>query len=426
MAPQTRLQARPRTPEPENTETQYSTPKKSGFFKDYDRDRYIKPFTRICASSQISTRTGYRWLQSRRLYGSSAYRKTRQNSKILGRKSRVTKAKCKFLVSRRNKVRDQLLECQIAEHDIPLKKRALQTQLRKHTNYGMFYKMAYVKKEISPANKKKREDFGDEHKDKTVKDFWHLFFFTDEVHVDPSLMKTGYILREQGTRLDPDNIQEKPKKIGNKLHMAGWVNWHEKCEKLEFYHDEEEHIERPKRPRKPRKRKSESDEEFQDRLKEWDATAPHPVEVKPQGNSMTQKYYTDRLLPVYINAIQNASAREDLPWILQEDNDQSHGHRPPVGQTVSLAQKTREEAGIRTFIHPPQSPDLNPIEGCWCILKERMRKRKWDNLDELKQVLQDEWSKITMKEVRARIAEMPWRCKQVAKSGGKPIKSNLW
>lgn len=31
-----------------------------------------------------------------------------------------------------------------------------------------------------------------------------------------------------------------------------------------------------------------------------------------------------------------------------------------------------------------------------------------------------------MKEVRARIAEMPKRCEQVAKFGGKPLKSDLW
>lgn len=55
-----------------------------------------------------------------------------------------------------------------------------------------------------------------------------------------------------------------------------------------------------------------------------------------------------------------------------------------------------------------------------------MRKRTWDNLDELKEVIQDEWSKIAMEEVRGRIAEMPWRWKQVARYGGKAIKSELW
>lgn len=376
MALQLRPRLRPSTPDREIKAREYTTPKKSSFFRDFDRDGRTKPFTRICEQAEISRETGYRWLRERRDIGSDACRRSRKRSEILGRKSRVTKATCRFLVSKRNLLRDQLLECQIEEHNIPAKKRALQTQLKKHTKNAQRYKMAYVKKKISPANKIKREAFGNEHKGKSVEDYWHLHFFTDEAHVDPSLMKTGRILREEGTRTDPDNIQEKPKKQGNQLHIAGWINWYAKCEKLEFYHDEEDHTKRPKRPRKPRKRKSESEEEFNDRLKQWDADMPHPVEVKVKGNSMTQKYYVERLLPVYIAAINSASERHDLPWILQEDNDQSHGHKPPAGKTTSLAQTVRDEAGIRLHIHPPQSPDLNPIEGCWCILKERMRKRQ--------------------------------------------------
>ncbi len=48
------------------------------------------------------------------------------------------------------------------------------------------------------------------------------------------------------------------------------------------------------------------------------------------------------------------------------------------------------------------------------------------SLEELKKILQDEWSKITIEEVRARISEMPQRCQDLIKSGGKAIKSELW
>ena len=66
------------------------------------------------------------------------------------------------------------------------------------------------------------------------------------------------------------------------------------------------------------------------------------------------------------------------------------------------------------------------MEAIWAILKQRIRRRKWDNLDGLKKVLQDEWSKITMEEVRGRIAEMPSRCRALANSDGKAIRSSLW
>ena len=85
----------------------------------------------------------------------------------------------------------------------------------------------------------------------------------------------------------------------------------------------------------------------------------------------------------------------------QEDNDPSHG----TGKR-GLATCFKEANWIDSFTHPPQSPDLNPIEGVWNILKQMVRKNRWNTLEELKEILQDEWSKITMQEVRARISEM--------------------
>jgi hypothetical protein len=58
-------------------------------------------------------------------------------------------------------------------------------------------------------------------------------------------------------------------------------------------------------PSKPRRRpKTESEDDYQRRLKGWEAQKPHKVEKKVSGNHMTQKYYTERLFPVYINAVQ--------------------------------------------------------------------------------------------------------------------------
>ena len=66
------------------------------------------------------------------------------------------------------------------------------------------------------------------------------------------------------------------------------------------------------------------------------------------------------------------------------------------------------------------------MEGVWNILKQRARRRTWRSIEELKEVLQDEWSKITIKEIRARISDMPRRCKLLVKTGGGPIKTAMW
>lgn len=168
----------------------------------------------------------------------------------------------------------------------------------------------------------------------------------------------------------------------------------------------------------------ESKEEFEARIREWEASLPQEQVVKPKGNAMTQKYYVDNLLPVYVNAIQEARMRpggELKPWLFQEDGDPSHGKRKR-----GLAQLFLEKNWIATLCHPAQSPDLNPIEAIWNILKQRVRRRTWRTMAEYKAIVRDEWGKITMKEVRARIAEMPERCKRLVKTGGAPIKSSLW
>jgi hypothetical protein len=206
-----------------------------------------------------------------------------------------------------------------------------------------------------------------------------------------------------------------------KLHVAGWVNWHEKCPELEFYHDEEEYTKKPERRPRPRKSKYELEDEFKLRIAEWEAEAPHEVVVKPKGNAMTQKYYVEKLLPLYCNAVIDGRHWKPGPWLLQEDNDPSHGTRKR-----GLAELYKEENDIDCIVHPPQSPDLNPIEACWNILKQRVRKRVWRSMEELKAILQDEWARITMDEIRARILEMPDRCKLLVETGGKPIKSHLW
>jgi len=175
-------------------------------------------------------------------------------------------------------------------------------------------------------------------------------------------------------------------------------------------------------PPKPRRRPTtESEEEYQARLREWEALKPHKVDVKPQGNSMTQKYYTDRLLPVYIDAIQKARMRDPGPWLFQEDGDPLHGMRKE-----GLAKRLKDENWITNLKHPAQSPDLNPIEAIWNIIKQRLRRRIFYSEEELKQALQEEWSKVTMIEVRTRISQMPGRCARLVRNGGGPIKTALW
>lgn len=423
MAPTTRRTTRITPPPGPSEGHEADTVKKCRFYDAWDKDHNEKSIRQICREIGTSEGTGRLWNKQRESLGSLAYRSLRKRSTKLGRPSKVTKSMCKMLVDpAKNPVRDQLYEAQIKHHHLPVGKRQLQRKLKEHTNGGQRYKCAFVKKVVLKKNRKERMEYGQEHVDKSVEDFWSYIFFTDEAHIDPTSQAVGDILRERGTRYDAENIQERGEKKGIKFHIAAWVTWFDKAEKLEFYNNEEDYTIHPPMPPKPRRRpRTESENEYQVRLKEWEALKPHPAEVKVGGNHMTQKYYTERLLPVYIEAIQKARLQDHGPWLFQEDGDPSHGIRK-----AGLARKLKDTNWIDNFYHPAQSPDLNPIEAIWNIIKQRLRRRIFYSEEEMKEGLQEEWSKITMTEVRKRINQMPGRCRRLIETSGAPIKTALW
>ncbi len=57
---------------------------------------------------------------------------------------------------------------------------------------------------------------------------------------------------------------------------------------------------------------------------------------------------------------------------------------------------------------PASSPDLNPIENIWQRIKQRLRRRHKQphNVEELKVLIADEWSRITIEEIRDLIKTM--------------------
>ena len=99
--------------------------------------------------------------------------------------------------------------------------------------------------------------------------------------------------------------------------------------------------------------------------------------------------------------------------VFQQDNDPKH--------TCKLVKKYLEEVGIEVLKWPSSSPDLNPIENLWSIVKMKVYKRFPKNKRELKEYLVEEWQKIEPKTIANLVESMPKRCQEILGKNGNCI-----
>jgi len=100
-------------------------------------------------------------------------------------------------------------------------------------------------------------------------------------------------------------------------------------------------------------------------------------------------------------------------WRLQQDNDPKH--------TSRIAQNFLKSNVPEVLDWPSNSPDLNPIENLWAIVKTRVKKRRPKNSDELESFMCKEWDGIPKSFIINLVNSMQRRCMEIIEKGGKRI-----
>lgn len=123
---------------------------------------------------------------------------------------------------------------------------------------------------------------------------------------------------------------------------------------------------------------------------------------------MTKEKYMDILKSKLGLSAEKLGHNND--FIFQHDRDPKH--------TAKIVQNWLHSNRIEVLDWPAQSPDLNPIEHLWSILKQAISRQRPTNISSLKTIVNTEWMKIDKNICHKLVESMPRRCEAVISAQG--------
>ena len=131
--------------------------------------------------------------------------------------------------------------------------------------------------------------------------------------------------------------------------------------------------------------------------------------ILPKNTAMNAKWYQNVLKHHLLPTIQEQFPGKNC--FFQHDGAPCH--------TAKIITKFLNDKNIEILKPwPGNSPDLNPIENLWAIVKQAVDKQKPSNCERLKDLITQEWNNISPETIENLLISMPKRIETVLKKKG--------
>lgn len=252
--------------------------------------------------------------------------------------------------------------------------RDLQLQVHPNTlkqtlkSLGYNHRIARRRPFLKKLDRKRRLQFAKRHAHLTVDD-WKAYIWSDEMSIKIGMERTtqDWIWRKADEEFHPDCINYKKRATGTGMMFWGAFR--------------------------------------------WGKMGPGVFFDLGEGKTVNSSVYRDQILTGPLKEFWEESFGDVEEPIVMEDN-------APVHKKVCIP--VRQELGMRCHQHPPNSPDLNPIENIWGHMKDRIAKEysHITSITTMKQVVMNMWMEFEDGRWDHLIESMPERIQAVIKAKG--------
>jgi len=236
------------------------------------------------------------------------------------------------------------------------------------SDLGYSHRIARRRPFLKKLDRKRRLQFAKRHAYLTVED-WKVFIWTDEMSVKIGIERNtrDWVWRKEDEEFHPDCIDYKKRLTG--MGMMFWGAFR------------------------------------------WGKIGPGVFFDLEGGMKVNSTVYRDQILSGRLQEFWEESFGDVQEPIVMEDN-------APVHKKVCIP--VRQELGMKCHQHPPNSPDLNPIENIWAHIKHRIAKEysHITSVRAMKQVVINIWNEFEDDRWDHLIESMPDRIQAVIEAKG--------